>query len=145
MSEVAGMAAADGEMLERIDALLDWYDVPRVGELGQATAQEWLSALAGIPLEAIERACSVYAQDHQHRPPKVSDIVRRAETKTGGARAPDPQGVATKAGAGDRTRLSAEERRALEEQLLPQARRWLTVPGLADHGRRFLAFWGEST
>lgn len=44
---------------------------------------------------------------------------------------------------GDKLMLRADELDLLESQILPTARRWLSDPGLADHGRQTLMYWGE--
>jgi hypothetical protein len=45
---------------------------------------------------------------------------------------------------GDRYALSSDERRILEEQVLPTAHRWLSMPGLDAHAVQTLAYWGET-
>lgn len=44
---------------------------------------------------------------------------------------------------GDKNMLRADELDLLENHILPTARRWLTIPGLKDHGRQTLMYWGE--
>lgn len=44
---------------------------------------------------------------------------------------------------GERSTLSPDELRLLEERVLPTARRWLGIYGLAEHGAKTLAYWGE--
>ena len=44
---------------------------------------------------------------------------------------------------GDKNMLTAAELALLETKILPTARRWLSIPGLAEHGRKTLEFWGE--
>jgi len=45
---------------------------------------------------------------------------------------------------GDRNRLTFDQLQLLEDKISPTARRWVRdIPGLADHGRRTLAYWGE--
>ena len=44
---------------------------------------------------------------------------------------------------GDRNKLTYDQRRILEEQVLPTAREWLKINGLAHHGKSTLAYWGE--
>lgn len=44
---------------------------------------------------------------------------------------------------GDRRMLRADEIDMLENQILPTARRWLRVPGLKEHGKQTLMYWGE--
>ena len=45
---------------------------------------------------------------------------------------------------GDRTSLSYDDRVTLETRVLPTAREWLKIPGLQDHGRQTLEYWGEN-
>lgn len=44
---------------------------------------------------------------------------------------------------GDRKTLRADETDLLENKILPTARRWLRIPGLEDHDRQTLMYWGE--
>lgn len=45
---------------------------------------------------------------------------------------------------GDRSSLTFDELELLENEILPTARRWVReIPGLADHGKQTLAYWGE--
>ena len=45
---------------------------------------------------------------------------------------------------GDRTQLTMDERQLLETRVLPTARRWVSgMPGISDHAKNTLAFWGE--
>lgn len=45
---------------------------------------------------------------------------------------------------GDKSLLSPDEIRTLENHVLPTARRWMNeIRGLADQGQRTLAYWGE--
>ncbi len=39
--------------------------------------------------------------------------------------------------------LSYDEMAILETRVLPTAKRWLTIPGLADHGEKTVEYWGE--
>lgn len=39
--------------------------------------------------------------------------------------------------------LTAAELHTLEERVLPTARAWLRIPGLAHHGVQTLQAWGE--
>ena len=45
---------------------------------------------------------------------------------------------------GDPSILSFTDREILETQILPTARKWLRIPGLKDHGKATLAYWGQS-
>lgn len=45
---------------------------------------------------------------------------------------------------GQRNSLSRDELFTLEDVVLPTARRWVRdIPGLADHGKKTLDYWGE--
>ncbi len=44
---------------------------------------------------------------------------------------------------GDRATLSRDQLHKLETEIIPTARRWLSIPGLASKGRATLDFWGE--
>lgn len=44
---------------------------------------------------------------------------------------------------GDKSTLTRDELELLETKILPTARRWLTIPSLAEHGRQTLDYWGE--
>ena len=48
-----------------------------------------------------------------------------------------------KAASGDKSKLSGTELGILEDKVIPTARRWLRIPGLAEHGRKTLDYWGE--
>lgn len=45
---------------------------------------------------------------------------------------------------GDKSTLNIDQRDLLENTILPTARRWLDIPGLAHHGASTLMFWGEN-
>lgn len=45
---------------------------------------------------------------------------------------------------GDRNRLSRDELLLLDNEVLPTARRWLNIPGLASHAKQTLTYWGEA-
>ena len=47
-------------------------------------------------------------------------------------------------GRGDRGKLNFDERALLEQKIIPAARRWISIPGLKDHGKATLEFWGET-
>lgn len=44
---------------------------------------------------------------------------------------------------GEKASLSRDALFLLEDKVLPCARRWLQIPGLAEHGRKTLEYWGE--
>jgi hypothetical protein len=54
-----------------------------------------------------------------------------------------PKTAEKKTEAGHRGSLSSDELHLLETKVLPTARRWLEIPGLAHHGRQTLEYWGE--
>jgi len=46
---------------------------------------------------------------------------------------------------GNRNTLTRDQLFLLDDQVLPTARKWVReYPGLADHGRQTLAYWGET-
>ena len=47
-------------------------------------------------------------------------------------------------GSDKRANLSPMERQMLDDTVLPNARRSLSIPALAEHGRQTLEYWGES-
>lgn len=45
---------------------------------------------------------------------------------------------------GARDALTHDQLILLEDKILPTARRWVReIPGLAEHGKQTLAYWGE--
>ena len=95
---------------------------------------DWIKALSGYSQEAISAACDEYIRREKKRRPTPADILSLiGNSRTQGA----------DAGTGDRNSLSVDERRKLETEILPRARRLLDVPGLSEHARKTLAFWGE--
>ena len=44
---------------------------------------------------------------------------------------------------GDRNRLSRDELQRLDMDIIPTARRWLSIPGLDEHAKKTLEYWGE--
>lgn len=43
---------------------------------------------------------------------------------------------------GDVQSLSRDESRILHEQILPTCERWMEIPGLRQHAKNTLAYWG---
>lgn len=104
-------------------------------------------------LSALMRALNRAAPDSgfQEWWPRVEDVLDRelktrawptvheiseASRKVGGK----PDGIKQD---GDRSKMSHDELGLLTEKVLPTAKRWLTIPGLAEHGRKTLEYWGE--
>lgn len=119
----------------RVQTLLSHYfqpDNPR--DVTVAALGDWVRALAPFSPDDIERACAAYLRDQPRRRPTPGDI--RSKIR------PPKDGVAI--GQGDKSALTHDELRLLEDKVLPTARKWLMVPSLADHGRSTLAYWGES-
>jgi hypothetical protein len=90
------------------------------------------------------------------KPQEVRDVFRvikeTAETRSwptskellaaiAAARGLSPEADPTR---GDKRTLSHDQLALLENKILPTARRWLGIPGLAEHGAKTLAFWGET-
>ena len=85
----------------------------------------------------IDRACNTYLRNQPRKRPTPADILRFAESR--------PQRPQNPQAEGDRTKLSLDEQRLLDDEILPTARRWLEEkPGLARHAMKVLAFWGEA-
>lgn len=95
---------------------------------------DWIKALSNFSQGQISAACDDYLRKETRSRPTPADIrgligARRESEKI-------QQG-------GDKASLSMDERHLLETQILPTARKWLNVPGLAGHGKSTLAYWGE--
>lgn len=119
----------------RVEVLLSHYHAPNLAaETKAAAIGDWIDALAPFSQIDIERACAAYLRDQPRRRPTPGDIRSKI-------RPPKNDGVAM--GKGDKSALTYDELRLLEDKVLPTARKWLTVPSLADHGRSTLAYWGE--
>lgn len=119
----------------RVQTLLSHYYRPDDSpEVFEAAIVDWVKALTGHTQDQIEAACEMHLRDAKTHRPKPADILGRIK---GG-------GSATGHGRGDRSKLSADEIVLLDAKVLPAARRWLNMPGLADHGRQTLNYWGES-
>lgn len=144
MTQVVDEKSHAAWIAERIDALLDRYAAPPLGSAGTMARDDWVAGLLRYSRDAIERACSGYLEEQPDRVPMLSDIARRAAARSNGTRGKPRGAGAVEIGGGDRARLSPDQRRILEEEVLPTARRWLQVPGLAEHGRQTLSYWGET-
>lgn len=116
----------------RIETLLSHYYQPdSPSEVRDGAIDDWVEILCHLSRPAIEMACAAWLRDHPRRRPTPGDIRAKAST-------------AAPTALGDRSRLSHDELILLEEKVLQTARRWVrTYPGIADHGRQTLAFWGE--
>lgn len=95
--------------------------------------KDWITALSGFSQEQISGACELYLREEPKRRPTPADI-RGFILENRGAEKP---------GRGDRSKLTMKEQEFLECEILPTARRWLSIPGLKDHGEQTLAYWGE--
>ena len=91
---------------------------------------DWIEALDGFTAAAIDAACQAHIRDGKWRPTPAA-IRQRCEQR------------ASRTGAGDKLALSRDELQLLEGKVLPTARDWLTIPGLAERGRKTLEYWGE--
>lgn len=129
----SGSSANAAWIAGRIETLLSHYFQPdQPLAVTEAAMTDWLSALDGMPRPAIEHACSGYLRDQPRRRPTPGDIRQRA-----GSWRPA-------SGGNSRDGLSRDDLHLLETKILPTARRWLGIPGLADQGRQTLEHWGES-
>lgn len=114
------MAKNDTAQAEEVAAL-----VRAVGRAAPDSGyQEWWPRLE----DALDRDLKTRAW------PNVHEIMEAAR-KVGGR--------SEEAGRGDRAKLSYDNLKALDDEILPRARKWLSIPGLAEHGRATLDYWGE--
>lgn len=91
---------------------------------------DWIEMLIPFRRQDIERACSGYLRDQPRRRPSPGDIRCRAASGGEGEK-------------NMRENLSFDELKLLDDNILPTARRWLGIPGLAEQGKRILESWGE--
>ena len=96
---------------------------------------DWVRALSGYSQEQISAACDMHLRDQKSGRPKPADILGRISNGSSGG------GM----GRGDKSKLSRDAIVLLESTVLPNARKWLSIPGLADQGRQTLEYWGERT
>ena len=132
-----GSASQHAEWIAgRVMTLLSHYFQPdNPAEVQEAAIDDWIETLAPFSQIAIELACKKYIRDQPRRRPTPGDI--RAKIR-------QPSEATSKVeNRGDKTKLTPDELDFLEDKILPSARRWLSNPGLADHGRQTLAYWGE--
>ena len=119
----------------RVLTLLKHYYSPETSpELQDAMIDDWVEMLTPFSQAAIERACHGYMRDQPRRRPTPGDIRSRCREER---KQPEM-------GQGNRAELTHDELALLDEKVLPKAKEWLMVPGLAQHGRKTLEFWGES-
>lgn len=95
---------------------------------------DWVDFLSPFSRMAIEGAFSAHMRDEPGVRPTPGMIRARAKALTENA-----SGVRF----GNRDQLSTDERWTLEQKVLPTARKWLSIPGLAEHGKQTLEYWGE--
>lgn len=112
-----------------------YYQPDNPTDVQDAAIVDWIDALSGFSQGAIELACSDYIKDQPRRRPTPGDIYGRAREAGRGGSMKDARGR--------RDDLSRDELFLLDSKVLPTARRWLSIPGMADHGRMTLEFWGE--
>lgn len=74
--------------------------------------------------------------------PSRGEVIEACEEINGRSSAgKQPQGMQL---TGDKLKLSHDQLFKLENEILQTARRWVReIPGLANHGRQTLAYWGE--
>lgn len=101
-----------------------------------AAIDDWIEALDPFSQPAIEHACRTYIRDQPRRRPTPGDIRGRAQGFGKDASAPKR---------GNRAELTYDELNTLETKILPAARRWISIPGVAEHGRQTLDYWDERT
>jgi hypothetical protein len=122
----------------RVETLLSHFFQPdQPAEVTEAAIEDWVSALAGQPIVAIDHACRAYLKDNTRRRPVPSEILARAlqyaETRRPIEQAP-PSPV---------DNLTPDETTLLANKILPKARQWLDSPDLCKQGAKTLAFWND--
>lgn len=120
----------------RVQVLLSHYFQPdNPAEVQEAAVDEWIEILAPFSRQAIDQACKRYIIDQPRRRPSPGDI--RAKVR-------EPKQSEERAtGRGDKSKLTPDEMRVLEDEILPKARQWMAIPGLRERGEKTLAYWGE--
>ncbi|MCP4206696.1 MAG: hypothetical protein GY767_06580 [Shimia sp.] len=95
---------------------------------------DWVRFLAPFSKVSIDSAFDAHLRDSPKDRPTPGGIQQRA------------RGFQTESVVADnpRERLTHDEKRFLSDRVLPTAKRWLTIPGLADHGKKTLEFWEET-
>ena len=120
----------------RVEVLLSHYFQPdNPVDVQDAAIADWIRALDGFSQQAISRACDSYIRDQPRRRPSPGDILARARNAPKPSAAPDLRRK--------KSDLSRDELELLAMKVIPTARRWLQVPGLADSGRQTLEYWNE--
>lgn len=116
--------------------LLSHYFQPdNPAEVQEAAIDDWIDALSPFSQISIDLACKKYIRDQPRRRPTPGDIRSKI-------RAPSTASFKIN-NQGDKAQLTPDELELLETKILPTARKWLRIPGLAEHGRSTLAYWGE--
>lgn len=120
----------------RVMTLLSHYFQPdNPAEVQEAAIDDWIDALAPFSQISIDLACKKYIRDQPRRRPTPGDIRSKIRAPSTASAKINNQG--------DKTQLTPDELELLETKILPTARRWLNIPGLAEHGRETLEYWGE--
>jgi hypothetical protein len=118
----------------RVQTLLSHYYQPdHPLEVAEAAIDDWIAVLIDFSRPVIERACDSYIRDQPRRRPTPGDIAAKARGVSGG----------DLHDRGDKSALTFDQRELLETSIIPTARRWLFIPGLHEHARKTLAYWGE--
>lgn len=147
MPKASASPTLDGDATQEMVLWLNTFSKPEALRNDPAAADLEMrvleEALAKAGATSPSRVRSVFARIKQtatHRAwPTARQIVDAAADLRGhqGQDAIGSQG-------GDRSKLSHDELRLLETQVLPTARAWLDIPGLRQHGRQTLEYWGEA-
>lgn len=120
----------------RIKVLLSHYFQPdNPQDVQEAAIDDWIEALSPFSQPAIDNACRRYLHNQPRRRPTPGDI--RAAAQAFGKNTSEAKN-------GAKAELTRDDLHILETKMLPTARRWLSIPDLADHGRKTLEYWGES-
>ena len=115
----------------RVQTLLSHYYQPGTPQdVIDAALGDWVKQLSGFSSEQVEDACQNYLKSQPSKRPTPADVRNRIGAVQGG-------------GMGDKSKLSRDEVDLLHGKILPTARRWLSIPDLADQGRKTLEYWGE--
>jgi len=132
------------EVLAGLKEWLATLSPPRSMAGNEAAMRMELETLAGTieragvdTREALDRVFHNVKMEAETRSwPTPKELIRAASLARGDT-SQDP-------GRGDRSKLSHDELVSLENTILPTARRWLGIPGLAEHGEKTLTYWNET-
>lgn len=125
-------AASPEWIAGRIRVLLSHYfrpDDPE--EVRDAALVDWITALNGFSAEQIDAACADHIRKEAKWRPSPASIRERCEKRE------------NRVGQGDPNALSRDEQDILFGTLIPRWQKWLGIPGLEDHARQSLGYWGQ--